>query len=113
MEIDHTITGCDQSRRDQCLLQEELSEQNRALPETHIRDVRDMEELQKSHVVKVEERSKRKLTEDFEEVALFFLARMSRQSTSLATTTPSTLAQDRLDFAETTKHFVPEDERAS
>ena len=27
MEIDHTITGCDQSRRDQLLLQEELSEQ--------------------------------------------------------------------------------------
>ena len=29
MEIDHTITGCEQSRRDQLLLQEELSEQNR------------------------------------------------------------------------------------
>ena len=28
MEIDHTITGCDQSRRDQLQLQEELSEQN-------------------------------------------------------------------------------------
>ena len=63
MEIDHTITGCDQSRRDQLLLQEELSEQNRALRETRIRNMRDMEELQKSHVLKVAELSRRKLNE--------------------------------------------------
>ena len=35
MEIDHTITGCEQSRRDQLLLQEQLSEQNRDLREAH------------------------------------------------------------------------------
>ena len=64
MEIDHTITGCEQSRRDQLLLQEELLEQNRALRETFIRNMRDMEELQTSHVLKVEELSRRKLTED-------------------------------------------------
>ena len=64
MEIDHTITGCDQSRRDQLLLQEELSEQNRALRETCTRNMRDIDELQKSHVLKVEELSRRKLTED-------------------------------------------------
>ena len=64
MVIDHTITRCDQSRRDQLLLQEELSEQNRALRETRIRNMRDMEELQKCHVLKVEEFSRRKLTED-------------------------------------------------
>ena len=64
MDIDHTITGCDQSRRDQLLLQEELSEQNRALRETCIRNMRDMEELQKSHVLQVDELSMRKLTED-------------------------------------------------
>ena len=34
--------------------------------------MRDMEELQKSHVIKVEELSRRKLTEDFEEVTSFF-----------------------------------------
>ena len=64
MEIDHTITGCEQSRRDQLLLQEQLSEQNRTLREIRIRNMRDMEELQKSHVFKVEELSRRKLTED-------------------------------------------------
>ena len=58
MEIDHTVAGCEQSRRDQLLLQEELSEQNRALRETRIRNMRDMEELQKSHALKVEELSK-------------------------------------------------------
>ena len=61
---DHTITGCDQSRRDQLLFQEELSQQNRALRETRIRNMRDMEELQKSHVLKVEELSRRILIED-------------------------------------------------
>ena len=55
MEIGHIITGCDQSRRDQLLLQEELSEQNRALRETRNRNMRDMEEFQKSHVLKDEE----------------------------------------------------------
>ena len=59
MEIDHTVTGCEQSRRDHLLLQEELSEQKRALRETRIRNMRDMEELQKSHVLKVEELSRR------------------------------------------------------
>ena len=49
-----------------------MSEQNRDLRETCIRNVRDMEELHKSHVLKVEELSRRKLTEDFEEVTSFF-----------------------------------------
>ena len=72
MEIDHTIKGCEQSRQDQVLLQEEISEQHRDLRETCIRNMRDMEELQKSHVLKVEELSRRKLTEDFEAVTSFF-----------------------------------------
>ena len=44
MEIDHTFTGCEQSRRDQLLLQEEMSEQNRSLRETCFRNMRDTEE---------------------------------------------------------------------
>ena len=35
-EIDHTIAGDEQLRRDQLLLHEKLSEQNRALREAHI-----------------------------------------------------------------------------
>ena len=64
VEIYHTTTGCEQSRLDQLLLQEQLSEQYRALRETRIRNMRDMEELQESHVFKVEELSRRKLTDD-------------------------------------------------
>ena len=45
-------------------IQEELSEQNRALRETRVRNLRDIEELQKRHVSKVVELSRRKLTED-------------------------------------------------
>ena len=65
MEIDHIVTGCEQSRRDQLLLQEEISEQNRDLRETCTRNMRDMEELHKNHVLKVEKLSRKKLTEDF------------------------------------------------
>ena len=57
MEIDHTVTGCEQFRRDQLLLQEELSEQNRALRETRIRN-KTWKNCRKSHVLKVEELSK-------------------------------------------------------
>ena len=63
-EIDHTVARCEQSRRDQLLFQEELSEQNRALRETRIKNMRDMEKLKKSNVLKFEELSRRKLTED-------------------------------------------------
>ena len=49
-----------------------MSEQNRVLREICVRNMRDMEELQKSHVFKVEELSRRKMTEDFEEVTSFF-----------------------------------------
>ena len=45
MEIDQTRTGCEQSRRDQSLLQEEMSKQNRALRETRIRNMREMKEI--------------------------------------------------------------------
>ena len=58
METDHTITWCEQSRRDQLLLQEEMSEQNPALRETRIRNMRGIEELQKSHVLKVDFKKK-------------------------------------------------------
>ena len=43
-EIDHTITSEEQSRRDQLLLQEQLSEQNRDLREAHIKSLHEMEE---------------------------------------------------------------------
>ena len=54
MEIDHIITGCEQSRRDQLLLQEELPEQNRDLRETRIKSLHEMEELKRVQELRVD-----------------------------------------------------------
>ena len=43
-EIDHTSAGDEQLRRDQLLLQEQLSEQNRDLREGHMKSLNEMEE---------------------------------------------------------------------
>ena len=58
MEIDHTFTGCEQSSRNQLLLQEELSEQNRDLRETRIKSLHEMEELKKVQELRIDEFSK-------------------------------------------------------
>ena len=68
MEIDHTITGCEQSRRDQLLLQEELSEQNRYLRETRIESLHEMEELKRFQELRVDEFSRRRLIENLDTV---------------------------------------------
>ena len=44
-EIDHTIAGDEQLRRDQLLLHDQLSEQNRDLHEAHEKSLDEMEEL--------------------------------------------------------------------
>ena len=44
-EIDHTVASDEQSRRDQVLLQEQLSEQNRDPRESRIKSLHEMEEL--------------------------------------------------------------------
>ena len=64
MEIDHTITGCEQSRRDQLLLQEELSEQNRDLREALIKSLHEMEELKRVQELRIDEFSRRRLIEN-------------------------------------------------
>ena len=43
-EIDHTLAGDEQFRRDQLLLHEQLSEQNRALREGHMKSLNEMDE---------------------------------------------------------------------
>ena len=63
-EIDLTKTGCEQSRRDQLLLQEERSEQNRALRETRIKSLHEMEELKRVQGSRFDEFSKRRLIEN-------------------------------------------------
>ena len=63
MEIDHTLAGDEQLRRDQ-LLQEEQSEQNRGLRETLIKSLHEMEELKRVQELRVDEFSRRRLIEN-------------------------------------------------
>ena len=49
-EIDHTLAGDEQLRRDQLLLHEQLSEQNRDLREAHVKSLDEMKELKRFQV---------------------------------------------------------------
>ena len=62
--MDHTIASDEQLRRDQLLLQEELSEQNRDLREAHIKSLHEMEELKRFQGSRFDESSKRRLIEN-------------------------------------------------
>ena len=46
-QIDHALAGDEQLRRDQLLLHEQLSEQNRDLREAHLKSLNEMEELKR------------------------------------------------------------------
>ena len=63
-EIDHALAGDEQLRRDQQLLQEQLSEQNRDLREAHMKSLNEMEELKRFQGSTFDEFSRRRLIED-------------------------------------------------
>ena len=63
-EIDHTLAGDEQNRRDQLLLDEQLLEQNRDLRETHEKSLNEMEELKRFQGSTFDTFSRRKLIED-------------------------------------------------
>ena len=54
-EIDRTIASDEQLRRDQLLLQEQLSEQNRDLREAQIKSLHEMEELKRVQELGIDE----------------------------------------------------------
>ena len=62
-EINHALAGDEQLRRDQLLLQEQQSEQNRDLREAHIKS-HEMEELKRVQELRVDELSRRRLIEN-------------------------------------------------
>ena len=62
--FDHTIANDEQLRRDQLLLQEQLSEQNRDLREAHIKSLHEMEELSSVQGSRIDESSRRRLIEN-------------------------------------------------
>ena len=63
LEIGRTLEGHAQSRREQDLLHEELADRERALRDTRIRGIREMEELKRAHELRVDEYSTGKLIE--------------------------------------------------
>ena len=63
-KIDHTLAGDEQLRRDQLLLHEQLSEQNRYLREAHIKSLHEMEELKRFQGSTFDELSRRRLVEN-------------------------------------------------
>ena len=62
-ELDHTLAGHEQLRRDQLLLREQLSEQNRNLREAHMKSLNEMEELKRFQGSRFDELSRRRLIE--------------------------------------------------
>ena len=62
--IDHTLAGDEQLRRDQLLLQEQLSGQNRDLREAHINSLHETEESKRVQELRIDESSRRRLIEN-------------------------------------------------
>ena len=67
VEIGHTRTGYDQSRREQALLHEELADRERALRDTRIRSIQKLEVLKRHQEFRLEEFSTRKIVENHSE----------------------------------------------
>ena len=63
-EIFHTTAGDEQHRRDQLLLHEQLSEQNRDLPKAHIKSLNEIEELKRFQGSRFDEFSSIRLIEN-------------------------------------------------
>ena len=63
MEIDHTNLGYETSRREQARLHEELAQRERALRETHVRSIHEMEELKRAQEMRIDEFSRQELRE--------------------------------------------------
>ena len=70
-EIDHTHQGNEQLRRDEVLLHEQLSEQNRELREAHEKSLNEMEEMKRVLEANFDTSSRRKLVEDRHTVLQF------------------------------------------
>ena len=55
--------GCEESRREQAQLHEELAQRENALRETHIRSIREVEELKRAQEMRIDDCSRQELTE--------------------------------------------------
>ena len=62
-EIDHSNLGYEASRREQARLGEELAQRERALGETHIRSIHEVEELKRAQEMRIDEFSRQEVRE--------------------------------------------------
>ena len=63
MELDHTNLGYEQTRREQVRLHEEFAQRRRALRESHVRNIHELEELKRVQEMRIDECSKQELRE--------------------------------------------------
>ena len=63
MDTDHTNARCETSRREQARLHEELAQRERALRETHIESIHEVEELKRAQEMRSDEFSRQELRE--------------------------------------------------
>ena len=63
LEMDYVNYGYEESRREQARLHEELAQRENALRETHIRSVREVEELKRAQEMRIDEFSRNELRE--------------------------------------------------
>ena len=61
MEVDDTNFGDETSRREQARLHEELAQRERALRETHIRSIHEVEDLKRAQEMQLDKFSVHKL----------------------------------------------------
>ena len=99
-EIDHTIASDEQSRRDQLLLQEQLSEQNRDLREAHIKSFHEMEDLKRVQELRIDEFSRRRLIEN-QDTILELTARIQELQNEV------NCMNDSRDFKDATQWTIP------
>ena len=64
VDIGHTRTGYEHSRREQALLHEQLADRERALRDTRIRSIQKLEELKRDQEFRLEEFSRRRMVEN-------------------------------------------------
>ena len=70
-KIDHTLAGDEQLRRDQLLLHEQLSEQNRDLREAHLKSLNEKEELKRFQGSRFDELPRRRCVENQDTILEF------------------------------------------
>ena len=61
LEMDHVNYGYEESRREQARLHEEMAQREKALRETHVKSIHEVEELKRAQEMRIDEFSRNEL----------------------------------------------------